>query len=717
MFLAFTYTLNIAYLAISVNMFPQTTTTMKSMEVIQVGEYKFDALNSCLSKDEQVIPLDPRLLTLLTFFVENPNRIITRDELQLAIWQNVIVTDNAINKLVANLRKLFCDDAKNPQYVKTIPKQGYVFIAQISSVEPKKAASEQTREKTENTDQVQPVSSRTHTPYFVAFFAVMIFALGYIALYSPTSSVFGDSAALSRFYGGKGSPIVTQDGETLLFLNHRQQGTGLWQTAVNAGNATLPKEIKGLPGFGELLFADSSKLMYRVKAPECGWYVSDLDLNASTVSPESTLLTSCNSLKIHWSLYLPMQNRLFALGHDKHHEHRNTLFSATVGEPLQALNIELSDKWRMVSLDTYKDANKLLITTISIDGKTAVFEYQIDQSILTPVIELDFFSHHVIWDQEREGLVYTTPAPDSKLMRMDLTSREQTLLSSSSERLCCTIARHPNGVDYIYLSSDKNIDVKWLKTNYWLDNSSVIDSNPALAHTKEGHYFLSNRAGLTQLYFQSPNSPATLVPLLDDYYMIEKMALSNNDEFILLSESHRLLLSNLNERNSLQSIFLDGYIDHIQWLTNTLFSVSMTYQNQRYVEVYNSNLQRIARLEAPWRQVLANPSNDNWYYFVDSNRDLYRMPTDRIFTTPSVDIGEYVGHLPMYSKLKVDNNILYLVSEFGETLSRYTVSGDIFQPLSEEPLNAYLGFDVKADTVIFAGKETFRSQVYRTVAK
>ncbi|TMO94518.1 hypothetical protein CWC11_21750, partial [Pseudoalteromonas sp. S3178] len=72
------------------------------MERIQFGEFQFNTGSYELTSHDQVIALDPRTVTLLLFLLDNPNRIVTRDELQEVIWQGVIVTDNAINKLVAN---------------------------------------------------------------------------------------------------------------------------------------------------------------------------------------------------------------------------------------------------------------------------------------------------------------------------------------------------------------------------------------------------------------------------------------------------------------------------------------------------------------------------------------------------------------------------------------------------------------------------------------
>ena len=79
----------------------------------------------------QEVEIEPKLLELLAFFIRKPNTIISRQALLDEVWANTYVTDNAINKLVGNLRKVLNDDAKTPRYIQTIPKRGYRFICEI----------------------------------------------------------------------------------------------------------------------------------------------------------------------------------------------------------------------------------------------------------------------------------------------------------------------------------------------------------------------------------------------------------------------------------------------------------------------------------------------------------------------------------------------------------------------------------------------------------
>ena len=73
-------------------------------------EYRFDdflvkpeAWN--LYRDGQVIHLEPTVLKLLVFLIGNRDRLVTREELMDTVWGGTVVSESALSKAVARLRK------------------------------------------------------------------------------------------------------------------------------------------------------------------------------------------------------------------------------------------------------------------------------------------------------------------------------------------------------------------------------------------------------------------------------------------------------------------------------------------------------------------------------------------------------------------------------------------------------------------------------------
>ena len=82
-------------------------------------------------KAGQAISLEPKALRLLLFLVENRDRLIEKEEILNTIWSGTYVTENALTREIAKLRKLLGDDPKAPKYIETVHTRGYRFIAEL----------------------------------------------------------------------------------------------------------------------------------------------------------------------------------------------------------------------------------------------------------------------------------------------------------------------------------------------------------------------------------------------------------------------------------------------------------------------------------------------------------------------------------------------------------------------------------------------------------
>ncbi len=70
---------------------------------------------------------------VLRYLVENPGRLITHDELLDALWPETYVQPQVLRTYMLDLRKLLGDHADQPQFIQTIPKRGYRFVAPVTN--------------------------------------------------------------------------------------------------------------------------------------------------------------------------------------------------------------------------------------------------------------------------------------------------------------------------------------------------------------------------------------------------------------------------------------------------------------------------------------------------------------------------------------------------------------------------------------------------------
>jgi two-component system alkaline phosphatase synthesis response regulator PhoP len=80
---------------------------------------------------QEIHTLSKKEMTLLKLFVENENRVLSRDEILDKVWgEDVYPTTRTIDNFVLAFRKMFEGDQKHPKYFHSIRGVGYKFINQ-----------------------------------------------------------------------------------------------------------------------------------------------------------------------------------------------------------------------------------------------------------------------------------------------------------------------------------------------------------------------------------------------------------------------------------------------------------------------------------------------------------------------------------------------------------------------------------------------------------
>jgi DNA-binding winged helix-turn-helix (wHTH) protein/TolB-like protein/Tfp pilus assembly protein PilF len=101
--------------------------------IFHFGPFTVDGANFIVLKEGQAVTLTPRAFDVLVFLLKNAGRVVEKQEIFDAVWKSTFVTDNALTKIVKDLRHALEDSAESPLYIETIPKRGYRFIAAIEN--------------------------------------------------------------------------------------------------------------------------------------------------------------------------------------------------------------------------------------------------------------------------------------------------------------------------------------------------------------------------------------------------------------------------------------------------------------------------------------------------------------------------------------------------------------------------------------------------------
>ena len=74
---------------------------------------------------EQTARLEPRMMRVLVLLADQPGEVLSREFLIETIWENKFVGEEALTQAISRLRKVFGDNPHQPQFIETIPKNGY----------------------------------------------------------------------------------------------------------------------------------------------------------------------------------------------------------------------------------------------------------------------------------------------------------------------------------------------------------------------------------------------------------------------------------------------------------------------------------------------------------------------------------------------------------------------------------------------------------------
>jgi Tol biopolymer transport system component/DNA-binding winged helix-turn-helix (wHTH) protein len=79
-----------------------------------------------------LLPLEPKAFEVLLFLIRHRDRLVGKEELLDAVWKETFVTPNALTRVIAHLRRLLGDQAKEARYIETVKTRGYRFIAEVA---------------------------------------------------------------------------------------------------------------------------------------------------------------------------------------------------------------------------------------------------------------------------------------------------------------------------------------------------------------------------------------------------------------------------------------------------------------------------------------------------------------------------------------------------------------------------------------------------------
>ena len=95
------------------------------MNAFEFGEWQCDPKSLTIKSKDVVVKLELKVMTVLQILAAKAPNVVSQDELMASAWSGVIVSDGAIYRVIALLRRALNDRVKPHKYIESIPRVGY----------------------------------------------------------------------------------------------------------------------------------------------------------------------------------------------------------------------------------------------------------------------------------------------------------------------------------------------------------------------------------------------------------------------------------------------------------------------------------------------------------------------------------------------------------------------------------------------------------------
>src|SRR6202171_6122224 len=114
---------------------PEQDTNIASATV-KFGLFEVDLGRSTLSRQGIRIKIQEQPFRILEMLLRQNGEIVKREQLRQALWPEGthVNFEGSLNAALKKLRAALQDDAENPRFIETVPRQGYRFLAPIQII-------------------------------------------------------------------------------------------------------------------------------------------------------------------------------------------------------------------------------------------------------------------------------------------------------------------------------------------------------------------------------------------------------------------------------------------------------------------------------------------------------------------------------------------------------------------------------------------------------
>ncbi len=531
----------------------------------QIADIEYVQERGTLTSAAGEVVLEPKANALLTYLCTHSHEDLSRDQLMQDVWLGQIVSDNAINRVIVQLRKALGDEQTPRKFIATVPKLGYRFIADVKKLEAKQL-------ETAAADE-----SNTKQRIGLMMLLGLLFVLVLFFLFrgnTPDSSNSGNQklAPLSRLSNWQFEADLSDDQQLLVYSMSLDQGNVLHLTNLQSQSASIVSNPSGDAYAGHWSHA-GDKLVYQfIKDGQCEFHQVSM-LDGQPQPPE--VLQTCVADSYTTFAFSPDDQILYFV-------ERQGLY---LPYEIFALDIEQQNKWRLSQplpgslgahyLDVDPGSGSILLVVESTPGQSNLFVLDAADNSFEKLFEFDYRISSAIWGHDNSTVVHQGKHPSYELIETNWRTGESRVLVSDSRRIT-----HPkrinNGKDYLFTSYLNNLDIIIEGEESGSFNSTVMDYLPSLSRDGQRLAFISKRSGYSKVWIKGLDSDELISIEPDDtgrtFYSLEW---SYDDRYILANTNRGVIIFEIETQSIVNTIQMEEQAYAVLWSDQDRLSYSV----------------------------------------------------------------------------------------------------------------------------------------------
>ena len=107
---------------------------MAATSLYRIDDIEVDTAKGSLRRGGEEVHLKPKAYQILVFLIAQRDRLVPKEELLENFWKDTVVGEDVLANSIAEIRRALGDSPRESQYLRTVPRRGYRFVAEVQEI-------------------------------------------------------------------------------------------------------------------------------------------------------------------------------------------------------------------------------------------------------------------------------------------------------------------------------------------------------------------------------------------------------------------------------------------------------------------------------------------------------------------------------------------------------------------------------------------------------